>query len=86
MIHIMHTSPAAVFVYTPALYVMSVSEVVFVRAVCVCVSQPLGFYQLVCNVSVVAGDPLITPLSLLFSGAIKDTSGYQGAARQDWQA
>lgn len=88
MIHIMHTSPAAVFVYTPALYVMLVSEVVFVRAVCVfvCVCQPLGFYQLVCNVSVVVRDPLITLLPLLFRGAIKDTSGYQGAARQDWQA
>lgn len=53
---------------------MSVSE-------CVC-----GFYQLVSNVSVVAEDPLITLLSLLFNRAIKDTSGYQGAARVDWQA
>lgn len=47
---------------------------------------PSGFYQLVSNVSVVAEDPLITPLSLLFSGAIKDTSSYQEAALGDWQA
>lgn len=46
----------------------------------VCVSLPGGFYQLVSNVSVDAEDPLIMLLSLLFSGAIKDTSGYQEAA------
>lgn len=47
---------------------------------------PSGFYQLVSNVSAVAENPLITPLSLLFSGAIKDTSSYQEAALGDWQA
>lgn len=66
----------------------SLSEAVCVWAVCVyvCVYLPSGFYQLVSNVSVVAEDPLITPLSLPFSGAIKDTSSYQEAALGDWQA
>lgn len=53
---------------------------------CVCVCLPSGFYQLVSHVSVVAEDPLIMLLSLLFSGAIKDTSSYQEEALWDWQA
>lgn len=51
-----------------------------------CVCPCSGFYQPVSNVSVVAEDPLIMPLSLLFSRAIKDTSSYQEAALGDWQA
>lgn len=52
----------------------------------VCTSLPSAFYQLVSNVAVVAEGPLIMPLSLLLSRAIKDTSSYQEAALGDWQA
>lgn len=52
--------------------------------VCVCLLS--GFYHLVSNVSDVTQDPLIMLLSPLFSGTIKDTSGYQEAALGDWQA
>lgn len=43
---------------------------------CACVLWPSCFYQLISNVSLVAGDPLITLMSLLLSGAIKHASGY----------
>lgn len=54
--------------------------------VCVCVSLPDCFYQLVLNVSVVAVAALIMLLPLLFRRAIKDTSSYHEAAPEDWQA